>query len=1254
MNCPKCGLTITGSASRCPRCLEVIPKDNQGSTPTNTAPSNPSPHTKPITGTSHEPKIKPASWDTSLTVTQNYLLEIKSIEKVFEGFVQKSKQIDDEISTVQNNIQKKYADKLSQIEHERDMSKSETKKYADKLSQIEHERDRVKSEATAKADKKNKSINADIAKLKTLEQRIPHNLINGYQKKISYQPIEPNFLYLHNLLEDAKKASPRMGCLAWLPIIGWIIYGIVRATQSSQINYSRDMLMDGIESGKTYYNSLIEQNKLELSQEIMRTDKNYSSIIKQNQFELSQAIVKADRNFNSAKAEADSKLPGYMRTIVIEKKSRMTALENEIANFCSNARMQNLINKPMLMLDKLGGNESAWTGEFSAAQDYPSELLLGIISFPIALPKSVTSQLKSIGPLGASTGSLIKIPYTEAMNKPIQLVINYENSQKAEVMSGVQSFIMKLLKFMPLFSFTVTYIDPNDRGSNLGLLQKLSGISYFDVCKKVYASRDDIQKRLKELEAFVDKTSATLAGIDSVYIYNNQSNSPIVYHFIIINDYPEKFERSALESLEVLIKNSQKCGISIIFTTNNGAENLPGEVLKKFRKINYLAGNKEIVYEGSPYPFLFDELTVNCDGFLEKYKNICNEGIKIDNDFASYFPISEKGTPQFDDSTNKMLIPFAVDSRRNLVELELGSPLTAHALLSGTTGSGKSTTLHMLIMSIIMKYHPDDVQLWLVDYKRVEFAEYIENTPPHVKLIGLERSKEFTCSLLDMIDAEFQRRAELFKQAGVSNITEYRSNGGKIPRVILVIDEFHQMTQIIQSEPHYSQILENILSEYRVFGLSCVFSDQAISVGLRGLTDKGKMQIRTRIAMANDSQEIRETLALDSSFYNEDLKGKMLRMSVGDVMFKRMIEDEAGEAQIILDKYKTVLVTKQERTSVIEWIIKNTGTPNEKSLIVDGQHRSSFNKEVIEDFERNNSSIGKQIPLYVGTPASLNPCFCFFLREKIDSNILVIGANDDLRAAVVYWSIYSFKRQNDFKVYIFADNNDELFSQYKEKFLSLNDRNCLVTTDIGEICDVIGDLQNRLQPGNTRTFIIWLGLENIAEEFLFLPEKSNAREIKRAAAVSSKSPGLSAVENLEADLDAMLKEAFGTASIDDIVKTDSEKKPELSLEEGLGGMSGNITPPEKAGYNASSDIQEIIAKGSRYSIFTLVTYSSYKSLRDTKFVKADNFEHKVAFNMTMDESSTFLGRSSHASGLDSITAVYYDGTSIRAFRPYLI
>ena len=315
----------------------------------------------------------------------------------------------------------------------------------------------------------------------------------------------------------------------------------------------------------------------------------------------------------------------------------------------------------------------------------------------------------------------------------------------------------------------------------------------------------------------------------------------------------------------------------------------------------------------------------------------------------------------------------------------------------------------------------------------------------------------------------------------------------------------------------------------------------------------------------------------------------------------------------------------------MERAAKAVGARNlkEKPLVVDGQHRSPMNQKIINSLEKANASAGKQIPMYIGTPASLNPCFYFFLREKIDSNIMIIGANDELRAAVVYWSIYSFKRQNDRKVYIFADKNDELFLQYKDKFLSLKDDGCFIISDIGEICGIINEIQGKLQPGNTRTFIVWLGLENIAQEFALLPEKSIVVKTP-----TPKSSGLSALDALEASIGAMYEEVSGKTVKNDPVSPDAR--------------------PGNPGYNAVYDIQEIIAKGSRYSIFTLATYSSFKSLRDTKFVNADNFEHKIAFNMSMDESSNYLGRSSHASGLDNITAVYYDGTSVKSFRPYLL
>jgi hypothetical protein len=90
-------------------------------------------------------------------------------------------------------------------------------------------------------------------------------------------------------------------------------------------------------------------------------------------------------------------------------------------------------------------------------------------------------------------------------------------------------------------------------------------------------------------------------------------------------------------------------------------------------------------------------------------------------------------------------------------------------------------------------------------------------------------------------------------------------------------------------------------------------------------------------------------------------------------------------------------------------------------------------------------------------------------------------------------------------------------------------------------------------------------------------------------------------------------------------------------------------------YDARADIQELFSKGSHYNLFSFTTFSSVKMIRQTKFVKIENFEHKIALRMTLDDSATFLGRGTYASGLDTLSAVYDDGSgTIRTFRPYLI
>lgn len=1111
-------------------------------------------------------------------MNESLFIRAVKISKYFDSILQEDKDVDSIYNSNKAEIEKKYKAKLTELDSR-------------KTQRI--------SFALAKDQSAQRNVQDALKALAEAEAKISKK----YKKKYRPTSLTPKLPDFQEIDELAVKIND-----------GSFSSVIKRLTGIDGYLSMMDMVND--------YFDYIEAGRMYLCGELQKSSRY-----------LAQEKAAANTEYAREKAVADQK-----KSILISQNDQAynqagNALQNKLLTAISDPTLVHYDTDLADTLEQLGAFDETWDC-YEPSLLYPGQIMIGAISVPFSIPSPVDQMIQEKMPVAFSSGRGFCVPMTVDMAKPLQLLINYDDRCKTEVMEGIQSIILKWIRFMPPYSFTLTYIDPDDRGSNLGQLQKLEEIITWDICKKVYASREDITRRLKELEKFVDVTCSRLAGVGSAYDYNLSNEPVIVQHLVVINDFPEKMDRAAEEALDVLINNATKCGISMIFTKKGNLSELPNAVQNTFIRINASVNGHTIPLEGKIYDFHFDGVCSFCEKFIDEVKATYNEGFKVDNSFANFF--STTSFNGYRESTQALAIPFAVDSRKRIVELELGGALTAHALISGSTGSGKSTTLHMLITSIILNYHPDDVELWLVDYNKVEFAEYLSNMPPHVKLIGLERGTEFTFSLLSKVNEECQRRMELFKQVGVSNITEYKRKFGvrSLPRIILIIDEFHQMTQAIQNEQEYVLILENMLSEYRKFGLSCVFSDQAIGDGLRGLTEKGKKQIRTRIAMANDMSEIRETLSIDNSFYDDALKNKINRMDKGDVIFKRGIKDAVGETQIVIDRYRTVYVTRNERVKSIELAKRILGSAYLKPdvLVIDGKGRKYCDELVIEKYEKvNGGPTPSNIPIYIGTPTNLNPCFCFSLQERLDSNVMVIGADTEMRASVIIYTISCFSRILESEIVIIADKKDELYTQFKTELELLSDEHVHIITDLEEVCAYTNGLLESGRNGNhPKTLMVWLGIESIGADLSMFPNKLNIR-------TENTTINHNAVNDLMNEIDSLL------ADFDEpgISKTDSEIDREES--------SDSIV------YDARDDICELISKGPRFGIHSLVTYSSVKMLRQSRFVKLECFEHKIAFAMSRDDWSNYMERIHYIADLDNISAVYYDGGSTtHIFRPYLL
>ena len=159
--------------------------------------------------------------------------------------------------------------------------------------------------------------------------------------------------------------------------------------------------------------------------------------------------------------------------------------------------------------------------------------------------------------------------------------------------------------------------------------------------------------------------------------------------------------------------------------------------------------------------------------------------------------------------------------------------------------------------------------------------------------------------------------------------------------------------------------------------------------------------------------------------------------------------------------------------------------------------------------------------------------------------------------------------------------------------------------------------------------MVWLGIESIGADLSMFPDKPNVQADKKTPA--------QAVNALMDEIDSLLAD-FDEPKV-------SKPESDIGKEETMGSPV----------YDARDDISELISKGSRFGVHSLVTYSSVKMLRQSRFVKLECFEHKIAFAMSRDDWSNYMERIHYIADLDSISAVYYDGGSTtHIFRPYLL
>lgn len=169
----------------------------------------------------------------------------------------------------------------------------------------------------------------------------------------------------------------------------------------------------------------------------------------------------------------------------------------------------------------------------------------------------------------------------------------------------------------------------------------------------------------------------------------------------------------------------------------------------------------------------------------------------------------------------KVSVPVGWDINHKEVRFEIGNAQN-HTLICDHSGSGKSNFLHVLIQNLAFYYDPNEVQLFLLDYKEgVEFNAYVADTPlEHARLVSVASSVGFGVSFLSWLCKEMQKRSDLFKQFKVKDLSDYRKHE-KMPRLIVVIDEFQVLFSDNKSTKAVEGHLNTLLKKGRSY-MGCI------------------------------------------------------------------------------------------------------------------------------------------------------------------------------------------------------------------------------------------------------------------------------------------------------------------------------------------------------------------------------------------------------------------------------------------------
>lgn len=646
----------------------------------------------------------------------------------------------------------------------------------------------------------------------------------------------------------------------------------------------------------------------------------------------------------------------------------------------------------------------------------------------------------------------IPVPHSYESRYPSNyLFVSDDQSELA--LRSMRSAVAFLIKKRPLNDMKIIWLDAVTMGMSLGVLAELASpiSSEKETIVKAASSQREIDLAIAELEYEMGSRSLRIASSGNIWDYNDGTSNRIPYLVIVgIGLDDKQYEKRYIETLAKAADCSRTLGIQFILSVNTDAlcedKAIPIKALAANCEIIETSGDSPVQRKGDDcYTLLFPG-----ENWIKAH--LVDPLISRSNKIS----VEKKPLPEkIDIDRDGLLIPLGWQNNGEIAYLDYSD--YAHAFLAGRTGSGKSVFLHNVITRACERYSPDELQICLVDYKKSEFGIYRDDRYcfPNIVFIGLDNTRGFVEALMKYLVATFHDRQEQINRDNSRDISKYNNtHEEKIPRLLIIMDEFHRQSSLTDYAGESARNLEFLLRESRAYGMHFLIADQEIG-NLAGLSDSAKKQLGGRIQL-----DWTETSELLNMFELAGCNLGVNKLEPGQAIFKIDGNLEMCTWPFVSEediaKSKTLSDSKWTRKE--ELIIQDSDKPLRIAL----SNLPSLPTETIP----------------IGTTANfLDPLVGISLARRRRENIFILNKNMRMTVDLVCALALGFVRCRNASRIVLMSFKEELFYSENTRYWQALSDQCefIQLLSMSEICTYC-----KSGPSNS-DFLIIAGIDAIAE-----------------------------------------------------------------------------------------------------------------------------------------------------------------------------